>query len=74
MADPARAKRLAKRTLRRWMYPHLEGRVFQAADAVVCNTPSMVEAYRTRTGACDVAPEILMTLPVAVASSPRSSW
>ena len=46
--DGAWPKRVAKRALCRWAYPTLERRIFDAADAIVSNTPSMAAAYGPR--------------------------
>lgn len=41
-------KRLAKRALRRWVYPRLERRLLESARGFVVNTPSMRAAYAGR--------------------------
>ncbi len=41
-------KRLAKRALRRWVYPRLERRLLESARGFVVNTPSMRAAYAAR--------------------------
>ena len=46
--DGAWPKRVAKRALCRWAYPIFERRIFDAADAIVSNTPSMAAAYGPR--------------------------
>jgi glycosyltransferase involved in cell wall biosynthesis len=46
--DGAWPKRVAKRALCRWAYPTFERRIFDAADAIVSNTPSMAAAYGPR--------------------------
>ena len=38
-------KQAAKRALCRWVYPPLERKVIESADAIVMNTPSMYRAY-----------------------------
>jgi glycosyltransferase involved in cell wall biosynthesis len=53
--DGAWPKRAAKRALCRWAYPTFERRIFDAAAAIVSNTPSMAAAYGPRARAAGAA-------------------
>jgi glycosyltransferase involved in cell wall biosynthesis len=43
-----RIKQAAKRGLCRWVYPRFEQWIFESADAIILNTPSMRRAYAAR--------------------------